>query len=70
MYVAEHGHVYNVDPMCSHIHLTIHMVGESQTEGYGPCEKCMQDGKEYGHPTIKPIDIIKNLVENSSESGG
>ena len=48
VYVAEHGHVYHVDPMCSHIHLTIHMVGKSQTKGYSPCEKCMQDGKEYG----------------------
>ena len=48
VYVAEHGYVYHVDPMCSHIRLTIHMVGERQTAGYSPCEKCMQDGKEYG----------------------
>ena len=28
------------------------------------------DGKAYNHPTIKPLNIIKNLVCNSSEMGG
>lgn len=32
--------------------------------------KNKKDGKEYNHPTIKPLEIIKNLVLNSSESGG
>lgn len=25
--------------------------------------------KAYGHPTIKPLDIIKTLIENSSRKG-
>lgn len=28
------------------------------------------DKKKYGHPTIKPLNIIKNLIENSSKQGG
>lgn len=28
------------------------------------------DKKLYGHPTIKPLDIIKNLITNSSKGGG
>lgn len=28
------------------------------------------DKEDYTHPTIKPIEIIKNLIENSSERGG
>lgn len=27
------------------------------------------DKKRYGHPTIKPLDIIKNLIINSSRGG-
>lgn len=27
------------------------------------------DKKQYGHPTIKPLDIIKNLIINSSNEG-
>lgn len=30
----------------------------------------IEDKKDYGHPTIKPLDLIKKLVENSSERGG
>lgn len=29
----------------------------------------INDKKDYGHPTIKPIDIIKNLITNSSGGG-
>lgn len=29
----------------------------------------VKDKKEFGHPTIKPLDIIKNLVINSSQEG-
>lgn len=29
-----------------------------------------EDKKMYGHPTVKPLDIIRNLVINSSEGGG
>lgn len=28
------------------------------------------DKKDYKHPTIKPIEFIKRLIENSSERGG
>ena len=28
------------------------------------------DKNDYGHPTIKPIDIIRNLISNSSDDGG
>lgn len=28
------------------------------------------DGSLYNHPTIKPLNIIKNMVQNSSEVGG
>ena len=28
------------------------------------------DKKKYGHPTIKPLEIIKNLILNSSRGGG
>ena len=28
------------------------------------------DKEKYGHPTIKPLDIIKNLIINSSKRGG
>ena len=30
----------------------------------------IDDRNKYGHPTIKPLEIIKNLIENSSEVGG
>lgn len=30
----------------------------------------IKDKQLYGHPTIKPLDIIENLVINSSEGGG
>lgn len=29
----------------------------------------VKDKKEYGHPTIKPLNIIRNLVEASSQPG-
>lgn len=32
--------------------------------------KNTKDRKKYGHPTIKPLDIIKTLIKNSSEAGG
>ena len=28
------------------------------------------DKKKYDHPTIKPLNIIQNLIINSSEGGG
>jgi len=30
----------------------------------------IEDKKNYGHPTIKPLNIIKNLILNSSLRGG
>jgi len=32
-------------------------------------EANVEDKKKYKHPTIKPISIIKNLIENSSDKG-
>lgn len=32
-------------------------------------KKNLQDKKLYGHPTIKPLDIIENLIINSSKEG-
>ena len=32
-------------------------------------QKNVEDRKKYDHPTIKPINIIKNLIENSSNEG-
>ena len=29
-----------------------------------------KDKKQYGHPTIKPLEIIQNLIVNSSEENG
>ena len=29
----------------------------------------IEDKKQYGHPTIKPLDIIKNIIKNSSGGG-
>lgn len=31
--------------------------------------KNKEDGKLYDHPTIKPLNIIKNLILNSTEKG-
>lgn len=30
----------------------------------------VSDKRKYGHPTIKPAEIIRNLILNSSEEGG
>lgn len=30
----------------------------------------VRDKKEYGHPTIKPLNIVKNLIINSCPEGG
>lgn len=29
----------------------------------------VKDKRLYGHPTVKPLNIIRNLVENSSKEG-
>ena len=29
-----------------------------------------EDKKSWGHPTCKPVDILENLIKNSSERGG
>lgn len=36
---------------------------------YYVTKKNMKDKKLYKHPTIKPLDIIKNLIINSSQEG-
>ena len=33
-------------------------------------KKNVEDKNDYKHPTIKPLDIIKTLIENSSNEGG
>lgn len=33
-------------------------------------KKNIADKKDYGHPTVKPIDLISMLIENSSVRGG
>lgn len=48
VYLSEYGRVYHTNRMCSHIHLTIYMVGERQTQGYAPCDKCMDDNAASG----------------------
>lgn len=30
----------------------------------------IEDKKDYGHPTIKPLEIIETLIANSSQRGG
>ena len=47
VYVTEYGRVYHRDRMCSHIHLKIYMVGESEAGQYPPCEKCVRGGQDY-----------------------
>ena len=32
--------------------------------------KNVLDKNDFGHPTIKPIDIIETLIKNSTEVGG
>lgn len=32
--------------------------------------KNVQDKKLYGHPTIKPLEMIRTLIENSAPAGG
>ena len=36
---------------------------------YYVTKRNMEDKKKYGHPTIKPLEIVKNLVINSSNEG-
>lgn len=36
---------------------------------YYVTKKNLKDKKVYKHPTIKPLDIIKNLIVNSSNEG-
>lgn len=40
---------------------------EAKTVYYLPINK--KDKEKYGHPTIKPLSIIKNLIRNSSNEG-
>ena len=43
VFVSEHGQVYHVDPMCSHIQLSIFMVEEAEAKRYDPCDKCISN---------------------------
>ena len=33
-------------------------------------QKNLADKKDFGHPTIKPLEIIKTFIQNSSSQGG
>ena len=40
---------------------------QAKTVYYQPMN--VTDKRKYGHPTIKPLNIIQNLIENSSKEG-
>lgn len=41
VYVADYGHVYHENRMCSHIKLSIYMVDARDAQKYPPCVKCV-----------------------------
>ena len=48
----------------------VKVLGEYHTKRtFYVSKKNSQDKKKYKHPTIKPIEIIKNLIINSSQEG-
>lgn len=75
-------HKTNPVPACGNKYLTdteyilffrekgVKVYGEYKTKfTYYVTPLNQKDKREFGHPTIKPLDIIKNLVINSSEEG-
>lgn len=56
-YVAENGEVYHLSRSCTHLQLSISMVGEAELEKarnkdgekYKPCEVCFDEAKTGGH---------------------
>ena len=75
-------HKSNPIPTCSNKYLSdteyLLFFRETGVRIYGTYEtKCKyyvtpinkEDKEKYGHPTIKPLNIIENLIENSSKEG-
>lgn len=75
-------HKSNPTPTCGNKYLTdteyclffrdkgVKVYGEYATKRtYYVTTKNLQDKKQYGHPTIKPLEIIQNLIINSSLEG-
>ena len=76
-------HKTNPVPACGNKYLTdteyilffrekgVKIYGEFKTKfTYYVTPLNQSDKRLYGHPTIKPVDIVKNLIINSSEEGG
>ena len=75
-------HKSNPVPVCGNKYLTdtefilffrekgVRIFGEFKTKfTYYVTPLNQKDKKEFGHPTCKPVDILSNLVVNSSEEG-
>lgn len=75
-------HKTNPTPTCGNKYLTdteyclffrdkgVRVYGEYATKRtFYVSQKNLEDKKLYKHPTIKPLDIIKNLIINSSQEG-
>ena len=75
-------HKSNPTPTCGNKYLTdteyclffrdkgVKVYGEYATKRtYYVTTKNLQDKKLYNHPTIKPLEIIQNLIINSSQEG-
>ena len=75
-------HKTNPTPTCGNKYLTdteyclffrekgVKVYGEYSTKRtFYVTQKNLEDKKLFQHPTIKPLDIIKNLIMNSSVSG-
>ena len=75
-------HKTNPTPTCGNKYLTdteyclffrakgVKVFGEYATKRtFYVSTKNLEDKKRYGHPTVKPLDIIQNLIINSSQEG-
>lgn len=76
-------HKTNPIPTCNNTYLSdteylvfarekgVKVYGEYKTKKKYWVTKCnVADKKKWGHPTIKPLDIIETLITNSSQVGG
>lgn len=49
----------------------VRLYGDFHTHGtYWVTTNNLMQSNKYGHPTVKPLDIFKTLVTNSTEGGG
>lgn len=73
----------NVTPLCGNKYLTdkeyclffrekgVKILGQFETKKTVYTTSInIEDKKKFGHPTIKPLSIIENLIKNSSVEGG